>query len=169
MKRSPMPPPKKPIGRNKLLEQKTPMPSGKGFKSTANPPKRKSSDRAKMNKGLPELKAEARRRDGDCCVKCGVALNGSGNVHHRRNRGIGGSRKANVISNLIILCGTPTTLCHGEVTLEPEECDAFGNGWRLSTNGKEDPATVPVNVKRLGWALPLADGSWLRLDVEAVA
>lgn len=146
------------------------MPRGEGFKASGNTPKRKSSDRAKTNKGLPELKAEARRRDGDCCVKCGVVLNGSGNVHHRRNRGQGGSRKANVISNLITLCGTPLTLCHGEVTRKPEECDAFGNGWRLSTNGKTDPATEPVNVAWLGWALPLTDGTWQVIeDLGAVA
>lgn len=151
------------------IQRKTEMPRGGGFKKTGNPPKWKSSDQAKSNKGLPELKAEARRRDRDCCVKCGVFLNGGGNVHHRRNRGQGGSRKANVISNLITLCGTPTSLCHGDVTLKPYECDAYANGWRLSTNGKDDPATVPVNVKRLGWALPLSDGTWQAIDQQAVA
>ncbi|MFB4265387.1 hypothetical protein ACBJ32_17170 [Nonomuraea sp. GTA35] len=145
------------------------MPRGSGFKKTGNPPKRKSSDQAKTNTGLRAFKAEARRRDGDCCVKCGVILNGSGNVHHRRNRGQGGSRKANVISNMITLCGTPLSLCHGEVTLEPDKCDAFGNGWRLSTNGTTDPATEPVNVAWLGWALPLADGTWQAIDAREVA
>lgn len=162
-----MPPPKKRIGRNKPLKHKAPMPSGEGFKKTGNAPKRKSSDQAKTNKGLPELKAEARRRDGDCCVKCGVVLNGSGNVHHRRNRGQGGSRKANVISNLITLCGTPTSLCHGDVTLKPYECDAYDNGWRLSTNGTTDPATVPVLVAWLGWAYPLPDGSWQAIEAAS--
>jgi hypothetical protein len=164
-----------PLKRYKRLEpggpirRKTEMPRGDGFKGTGNPPKRRSSDQAKTNKGLPELKAEARRRDGDCCVKCGVFLNGGGNVHHRRNRGQGGSRKANVVSNLITLCGTPTSLCHGDVTLKPYECDAFVNGWRLSTNGASDPATEPVLVKSLGWALPLADGTWQRIDRRQVA
>jgi hypothetical protein len=168
--------------RKKRLENKTPLarktplkagkaiPPGKELKQTGNPPKRKTSDHAKQNKGLKELKAEARLRDGDCCVKCGVVLNGSGNVHHRRNRGQGGSRRANVISNLITLCGTPLTLCHGEVTLYPGKCEAFGNGWRLSTNGTADPATEKVNVAWIGWAYPLADGTWQAIDeIEAAA
>jgi hypothetical protein len=146
------------------------MPNGKGFKASPNPSKPKASKQAKTNRGLDALKAQARRRDNDTCVKCGVILNGSGNVHHRRNRGQGGSRKANVISNLITLCGTPTSGCHGEVTLKPWDCQAAAYGWVLSTNGTTDPATEPVMVAWLGWALPLPEGTWLRVDdVEAVA
>ncbi|KAB8186950.1 hypothetical protein FH608_046530 [Nonomuraea phyllanthi] len=157
------------LKQGKPLQRKTEMPRGAGLKREANPPAKKSSGQAKTNRGLDPLKAQARRRDGDRCVKCGVHLYGGGNVHHRRNRGLGGSSKANVISNLITLCGTPLTLCHGEVTLKPEKCDAFGNGWRLSTNGTSNPATEPVLVEWLGWALPLADGTWQAIDAREVA
>lgn len=156
------------LQRKTELKTKKPMGRGKGLRSGA-PAKPKAKKSGGSNAGLPALKRQARRRDGDTCVKCGVVLHGGGNVHHRRNRGNGGSPKANVISNLITLCGTPLTECHGEVTLEPYECDAFANGWRLSTNGKTDPATEPVNVAWLGWAYPLADGTWQVIeDITAV-
>jgi hypothetical protein len=153
-----------PLKRRTELKAAKPMNRGKGFKQAANPSKRKSSSQAKTNKGLDELKRQARARDLDTCVRCGVVLAGGGNVHHRRNRGEGGSRKANVISNLILLCGSPISGCHGDVTLKPYDCDAFANGWRLSTNGTTDPATVPVMVAWLGWAYPTADGSWQVID-----
>lgn len=161
--------------RKKRLENKTPLarkaplkagkalPSGKGLKQAANPSKRKTSQ-AKTNKGLDALKRQARTRDLDTCVRCGVVLAGGGNVHHRRNRGMGGSRKANVISNALTLCGTPTSGCHGSVTLRPWEIDAERYGWVLPTNGTADPATVPVMVAWLGWAYPTADGSWQVVD-----
>jgi len=152
------------------LKRKAPMPRGKGFKTTANPPKRKASKQAKSNAGLEALKAQARRRDGSTCVRCGVVVGSGGNVHHRRNRGMGGSRAANVIANLVTLCGTPTSGCHGDVTLRPAAIDAERFGWVLPTNGTIDPATVPVLVAWLGWAYPLRDGSWQVIDdMRAVA
>jgi hypothetical protein len=145
------------------------MARGKGFKQAANPPKRKAAKQAKTNKGLEALKVQARRRDGEACVVCGVHVGSGGNVHHRRNRGMGGSRAANVVSNLVTACGSPTEGCHGLLTLRPWEIDAETNGWVLPTNGSIDPATVPVLVAWLGWALPLADGSWQVVDAQAVA
>jgi hypothetical protein len=145
------------------------MPRGRGFKATGNPPKRKSSKQAKTNRGLDELKAQARRRDNNTCVVCGVHVGDGGNVHHRRNRGMGGSRAANAISNLLVACGSPSSGCHGLLTERPWEIDAERYGWVLPTNGSADPATVPVLVAWLGWALPLADGSWQALGNRAVA
>ena len=157
------------LQRKTPLVAKKPMARGKGFQQgAAKKPKPKKG--GGPNAGLDALKQQARRRDEDTCVKCGLILAGSGNVHHRRNRGQGGSRKANVISNLITLCGTPLSGCHGDVTLHPWEFDAEENGWVLSTNGKTDPATEPVNVSWLGWAYPLADGTWRAIeDITAVA
>jgi hypothetical protein len=174
MKRSPMPPRKKPLrnttplAQGKPLERKTPMPRA-GLKSGANPPKPKTAKQAKTNRGLDALKAQARRRDNDSCVVCGVFVGDGGNVHHRRNRGMGGSRAANVISNLVTVCGTPTSGDHGVLTERPWEIDAEWHGWVLPTNGNQDPATVPVLVAWLGWALPLADGSWQVLEAREVA
>ena len=159
-----------PLKRRTELKATKPMNRGKGLKQTANPPKRKSSSQAKTNKGLDALKQAARVRDLDTCVRCGVVLAGGGNVHHRRNRGMGGSRKANVLPNLVTLCGSPTEGCHGSITLRPWEIDAERYGWVLPTNGKTDPATVPVMVAWLGWAYPLNDGTWQVIDdMQALA
>lgn len=158
-----------PLKRYTELKAKTPMKRSDGFKSTANPPKRKTSKQAKTNRGLDALKAQARRRDNHTCVVCGVAVGDGGNVHHRRNRGMGGSKAANVISNLVVACGSPTEGCHGLLTLTPWEIDAERNGWVLPTNGHQDPGGVPVLVAWLGWALPLADGTWQAVDAREVA
>lgn len=159
----------KPLTRKTPLKAKTEMPRGAGFKTKANPPKRKSSQ-AKTNRGLGELKAQARRRDGGSCVVCGVQVGSGGNVHHRRNRGMGGSRAANVISNLLVACGSPNSGCHGALTNRPWEIDAERNGWVLPTNGTADPAAVPVLVAWLGWAYPTTDGEWQAIDgTQAVA
>lgn len=158
---------KTPLKPGKPLARKTEMPHGKGFKAKAGALVAKAKKKAKpgSNAGLDELKKQARQRDGDTCVKCGVVVTGRpSNVHHRRNRGSGGSRKANVISNLITLCGTPTSGCHGELTLRPWECDAERFGWVLSTNGTSDPATEVVLVAWLGPCLPTADGRWERIE-----
>lgn len=169
MKRSGAPQRKTPLKAKMELKRKTPMPRGEGFKAAANTPKRKPSKQAKTNRGLDALKAQARRRDNYTCVVCGVYVGDGGNVHHRRNRGMGGSRAANVVSNLVTACGSPTSGCHGLLTLTPWEIDAEWHGWVLPTNGNQDPATVPVLVAWLGWALPLADGSWQAIDAREVA
>jgi hypothetical protein len=101
------------------------------IKSTSGKAVRKASKKSSPNAGLEALKKQARLRDGNCCVMCGVVVDGRpSNVHHRRNRGAGGSRTANVIANLILLCGSPTTGCHGDVTLDPRGCDEPGRGAR---------------------------------------
>lgn len=151
------------------IQRKTDMPRGNGFKNTGNPPKRKPSKQAKTNKGLDALKAQARRRDNDSCVVCGVHVGGEGNVHHRRNRGMGGSRAANVIANLVTACGSPSSGCHGLLTERPWEIDAERYGWVLPTNGTTNPATVPVLVAWLGWAYPTVSGEWQVIDSQAVA
>lgn len=161
------------LKRKTPLKAKTPIKRGDSqLKRTQIKPKpaakavRKGSKKSSPNAGLEALNRQARLRDGDTCVMCGlVVIDRLSNVHHRRNRGAGGSRAANVISNLLTLCGTPVSGCHGDVTLRPAEIHAERYGWKLPTNGKKDPATVPVLVAWLGWALPTADGEWLPVEV----
>ena len=160
---------KTPLKQGEPIQRKTPMPRGDGFKLAENPPKPKTSKQAKTNRGLDALKAQARRRDNNACVVCGVFVGDGGNVHHRRNRGMGGSKAANVISNLVVACGSPSSGCHGLLTNRPWEIDAEWHGWVLPTNGNQDPATVPVLVAWLGWALPTADGEWLVIDAREAA
>lgn len=64
--------------------------------------------------------------------------------HHRRPRGMGGTTRTatNEPPNLLLLCGTGTTGCHGRV--EANRDLAYRLGWLL--HQAEDPATVPANI-----------------------
>lgn len=92
-------------------------------------------------------------RSGGRCERCGRDLtDGRTSVsrHHRVRRRDGGDR----LSNLLLLCGTGTTGCHGHVTEHPTE--AYASGWSVrALSVDQDPSTVPVR---------LADGHWWLLD-----
>ena len=67
------------------------------------------------------------RRDGFRCVRCGKPVAyGRDSIHHR----ILGNRKDNRPSNLIALCGSGTTGCHGWVHSHPAEAREYG--WIVS-------------------------------------
>ena len=88
-------------------------------------------------------------RDEGCCVRCGAALVGarglSWSVHHRRPRSMGGTKLAWVDrpGNLILLCGSGTTGCHGWV--ESHRAFARGLGFLVSANGQRKPVEVPIH------------------------
>lgn len=77
------------------------------------------------------------------------------NLHHRRPRGMGGSRDATVATtaNLLAVCGSGTTGCHGWI--EQHRAVAHDNGWLLRHGA--DPA---ARVLRL-W-----DGRLVRLTID---
>jgi hypothetical protein len=84
-------------------------------------------------------------RDIWCCVVCGRHLGASGStLHHRRNRGSGGSSDPaiNRPSNLLTVCGSGTTGCHGWITNRPGE--ARDAGYVVSLNSTDNPRDVPV-------------------------
>jgi len=83
-----------------------------------------------------------RERDKHACARC--ATTNQLTTHHRRNRGMGGSRwpGINLPSNLLTLCGSGTTGCHGWVTDHPLGARALG----LAVSMHADPATVPVTT-----------------------
>jgi hypothetical protein len=62
------------------------------------------------------------RRDGKCCVRCGAYAEG-GSRHHRLLKSRGGQDTAD---NLILLCGSGTTGCHGWVHANPSYATEFG-------------------------------------------
>lgn len=69
-------------------------------------------------------------RDGHACVRCGVTVQRPVySLHHRRARGMGGSRRLHTMANLVTLCGTGTTGCHGDVESDREASEAAG--WLL--------------------------------------
>jgi hypothetical protein len=93
-------------------------------------------------------------RDGWCCVRCGRNVKGSTrgvswSLQHRKPRGMGGTRTGpcpwiNSPENLVILCGSATTSCHGEV--EQERNEARQMGYSILRSSVLLPADVPVYV-----------------------
>jgi hypothetical protein len=87
-------------------------------------------------------------RDLGMCQRCGRTITTGGNLQHRRARGAGGRAKTasvNFPENLLLLCGSGTTGCHGQVTHNPLEARA--NGWEVSVNAT---AYGPEDVPALG-------------------
>lgn len=81
------------------------------------------------------------RRDDNSCQRCGLSLYGRDySLQHRDPRGMGGSRSKHTMANLVALCGTATTGCHGDVESFRE--DARRDGW-LVPDGV-DPEEWPV-------------------------
>ena len=88
-------------------------------------------------------------RDRGSCVRCGVALVGARGLswsgHHRRPRGSGGSKLkwVDLPANIILLCGSGTTGCHG--WCESHRVMARASGWLVPLNGVRLPSEVPVH------------------------
>ena len=84
-------------------------------------------------------------RDGSRCQWCGRYVrteSGWYSLQHRRARGMGGSRRASTDApaNLVLVCGTGTTECHGYIEAHPGE--AAERGFRV--NSSADPARVAL-------------------------
>lgn len=94
--------------------------------------------------------AMAYQRAGNACEICGVR---GQNVHHRKARGMGGANQNVGPENLLVLCGSGTTGCHGWIERNREM--ARQQGWLLG-NG-EMPYKVPV-AYRGHWHLLTQDG-----------
>lgn len=82
---------------------------------------------------------------------------GNSSVHHRKLRSQGGR---DVVSNLVLLCGSGSSGCHG-ITHNPPRGDekvAIADGWIVESG--EDPATIAIVhwSGRLLWLLP--DGGY---------
>lgn len=101
-----------------------------------------------------------RDRDNWACVHCGCdaiyAAKFRGlTTQHRKARGMGGTTDPaiNSPSNLITLCGSGTTGCHGWVEDNPTQAHQLG----LAVWSHEDPLQVPVHTRQ-GWRLLDNDG-----------
>jgi len=102
-----------------------------------------------------------RERDLGACVRCGTTSNLT--THHRRARGMGGSRwpGINLPANLLTLCGSGTTGCHG--TIESYRATARNDGYLVSQHA--DPADLPVFTWR-GWVRIDNDGGLAPLQLQ---
>lgn len=79
-------------------------------------------------------------------------------VHHRRSRGMGGSKAPaiNLPANLLVVCGSGTTGCHG--FLEANPLWAFDNGLRIHTLPQR--LTVPIDSLLHGRVLLDDNAGW---------
>lgn len=84
-----------------------------------------------------------------CCEICGRRIFDRDDrpiaeysIHHRRARGMGGRSgpEINSPANLLLLCGSGVTGCHGYV--ESHRAEAYTNGWLIRAD--HNPAHVPV-------------------------
>lgn len=102
----------------------------------------------------PKVRAIIEERDGYRCVRCNKSTT---QIHHRRPRGMGGTKRPETssASNGVLLCGSGTTECHGEV--ENSRVLARAAGYLVSQ--RQDPSTVPLLIRRTGWVLLNEDGS----------
>lgn len=98
---------------------------------------------------------KVRTRDGHYCVRCGSSvLDTPSSIHHRKPRGMGGTNNplSYDLRNLVRLCGTGTTGCHGEI--EANRAQALEDGWLIQS------------FAELGKPMVRTDGMWLVLDGE---
>jgi len=93
-----------------------------------------------------ETRIDVWTRADDKCERCGIYIVGGGafSIHHRMPRGMGGTKNPwiNDMSNLLLLCGTGTTGCHGWV--ESHRSEAYEDG--LLVHSWLFPWEVPVHV-----------------------
>lgn len=98
-----------------------------------------------------EIRQLVQFRFGNRCARCG----GPGaTIQHRKPRRMGGTSDPaiNYPSNLLWVCGTGTTGCHGH--MESQRFEATTKGWLVPDS--MDPAKVPVQL----W-----DGRCVVLDI----
>lgn len=102
------------------------------------------------------------RRDGYRCVRCGRSLYAvSGSRHHRMLRKQAPKSIKHNVENLILLCGSGDTGCHGYVHANPAE--SYGKGWMVKSY--EIPASKPLLTFH-GWVLLHHDGTMTPYRME---
>lgn len=145
-----------PLNRRSRLRAKAPLKRHSPLRS-----KGKGSGRGKDTGPPVPTRELVLERDEYRCVVCGAVIFGQPwSVHHRRNRGSGGSSDPAINSpaNLLLVCGTGTTGCHGWIGERPEE--ARDEGYAVSLNSRQDPASVPVHHAVHGLIYLTDDGGW---------
>lgn len=88
-------------------------------------------------------------RAGGRCERCGSGFNLS--YHHRKKRSQGGDWDA---FNIVLVCGSGTTGCHGWIEHHPNMAEAEG----FHVRPWEDPEYTPIKLNRTNWYLLLPDG-----------
>lgn len=113
----------------------------------------------------PDVVEACLERDSYSCVVCGMGVGTEGrgigwSLHHRIRRSQG---VQHTVQNLIVACGSGTTLCHGRIHAEPAAARA--GGWLLS--GRQEPLAIPVLIAGQRWVYLGADGLYRDVKLEA--
>lgn len=98
-------------------------------------------------------------RDSGFCRRCGrPTWDGDFSRHHRIPHGAGGSALVDRASNVVTLCGSGTTGCHGHVEGNREESEILG--YLLpKLNPDIDTELEEIFVHEYGWVVLGDDGS----------
>lgn len=98
-------------------------------------------------------------RARNCCERCGRPITGDYSIHHRKPRGMGGTKNAsaNLPSNLVLLCGSATTPGGCHTAVEKFRQAAITTGWIVTRTA--DPAKVPIKFPSGRWYLLNEDGT----------
>ena len=102
------------------------------------------------------LIAQLRARDGDVCAWSGVETD-TLVPHHRANRGAGGFKRADRLSNLVLV----DSIANGRFEADLQE-KAKLLGFKISRYA--DPESIPLFHKMWGWVLLKDDGTVVRLE-----
>jgi hypothetical protein len=97
-------------------------------------------------------------RAGGNCERCGEPAFGGFSIHHRSPRRMGGTSNVtvNLPSNLLLLCGTGITGCHGEV--ESQRAQSLRAGWLVPSGA--NPAEYAVLVSPGRFVYLTDDGTY---------
>lgn len=118
------------------------------FPARTSKPKQKARKTASKRSTGPskEVRLAVLNRSGFRCEICGKPLgqNQFYSIHHRIPRGMGGTDRPelNETSNLLALCGSGTSGCHGYI--ENHRQEAYEKGWIVLRD--HNPADVPVEI-----------------------
>lgn len=138
--------------REEFTPKRRPSPASKSAQRERRTPRRQPGEMSSSR--VPKrIRDAVLARDGFCCQRCGVGLrvsDGDYSLQHRDNRGMGGSKRKHTMANLVALCGSATTGCHGHVESEPLESDRLG--WSVP-NGAA-PEEWPVFRFGSSWEQP---------------
>ena len=114
-------------------------------------------------KVTPRVRQIVLERDLFSCARCGLYIGPFTpcSVHHRRPRGAGGSKRpsTNLPANLILLCGTGVTGCHGWAESNREL--AREAGYLLTQQQHPDQEAV---FTHRGWMLLDDEGGFVIVD-----
>jgi hypothetical protein len=155
-----------------MLERRTGLRPGRGLRQVS--AKREAgltkAPRRKATGPTPAVRALVWAREENRCARCGVTLPGecgTGEVHHRRSRGQGGSSHPliNSPANLVLLGSS----CHRDITLNANRAAALAEGWVLELNACTDPAAVPVQHALHGWVRLDTAGGWSPAPMRGAA